>query len=138
MWPYITDTARLYESLFQPQYGIKENKLSDGKLQRIATAQTSQGELKWEEELGEWVVNKWVTLKRNYETGPIKNTIQTIQLIAQPNNKCKVIYIISALPASVYGNLLIRSGWSKDNAKKIGKIFRDIDHQLTKYKTVIK
>ena len=70
IWPFVSDSARLWElSGFAP-YRFEERIDARGRVRRFVIGKVGPFPARWEEDFGEWQENRWLSRTRHFIHGP--------------------------------------------------------------------
>src|ERR1700733_13353829 len=72
IWPFISDTARLWEFNGLAPYRFEERVDREGRVRRFVRGKLGPFPVRWEEDFGEWQENHRVFQVRNYQNGPMR------------------------------------------------------------------
>jgi hypothetical protein len=68
IWPFVSDSARLWELGGMAPYRFEERVDGDGRVRRFVRGKVGPFPARWEEEFGEWQENHRLFQFRNYQT----------------------------------------------------------------------
>ncbi len=109
IWPFVSDSARLWElSGFAP-YRIEERVDGEGRVRRFVHGKVGPFPARWEEDFGEWQENHRLFQTRDYKNGPMRRWEWTCELIAEGEG-CRLILTGTAEPAGLLGFVGKRAG----------------------------
>ena len=109
IWPFVSDSARLWElSGFAP-YRIEERVDAEGRVRRFVRGKVGPFPARWEEDFGEWQENHRLFQTRDYKSGPMRRWEWTCELIAEGEG-CRLILTGMAEPAGILGFVGKRTG----------------------------
>ena len=109
IWPFVSDSARLWElSGFAP-YRIEERVDGEGRVRRFVRGKVGPFPARWEEDFGEWQENHRLFQTRDYKNGPMRRWEWTCELIAEGEG-CRLILTGMAEPAGLLGFVGKRAG----------------------------
>ena len=83
IWPFISDTARLWELTGSAPYRFEERVDREGRVRRFARGKVGPFPARWEEGFGEWQENRRVFQVREYRNGPMRRWELSCELIAE-------------------------------------------------------
>jgi class 3 adenylate cyclase len=102
IWPFVSDTARLWElSGFAP-YRFEERVDAQGRVRRFVRGKVGPFPARWEEDFGEWQENHRLFQVREYQNGPMRRWEWACELIAEGEG-CRLIVTGMAEPAGLLG-----------------------------------
>jgi len=102
IWPFVTDTARLWElSGFAP-YRFEERVDREGRVHRFVSGKLGLFPARWEEDFGEWQEGHRLSQVRKYQNGPMRRWEWVVELIAEGGG-CRLILSGTAEPAGLLG-----------------------------------
>jgi class 3 adenylate cyclase len=102
IWPFVSDTARLWEFNGMAPYRYEERVDGEGRVRRFVRGKLGPFPARWEEDFGEWQDNHRLFQVRNYQTGPIRHWEWACELIAEGEG-CQLIVTGMAEPAGFLG-----------------------------------
>jgi hypothetical protein len=102
IWPFISDTARLWELTGFAPYGFEERVDAQGRVRRFARGKAGPIPARWEEGFGEWQENRRVFQVRQYRNGPMRRWEWACELIAESEG-CRLVMTGMAEPAGLLG-----------------------------------
>ena len=109
IWPFVSDSARLWElSGFSP-YQIDERVDNEGRVRRFVRGKVGPFPARWEEDFGEWQENHRLFQTRDYKNGPMRRWEWTCELIAEGEG-CRLLLTGTAEPAGLLGFVGKRAG----------------------------
>jgi hypothetical protein len=130
IWPFVSDTARLWELNGMAPYRFEERVDAQGRVRRFVRGKLGPFPARWEEEFGEWQENHRLFQSRNYQNGPMRRWEWACELIAEGEG-CRLIVTGMAEPAGLLGFVgthagLFEAGFGKA-AARIERIIRESD-----------
>ncbi len=109
IWPFVSDSARLWElSGFAP-YRIEERVDPEGRVRRFVRGKVGPFPARWEEDFGQWQENHRLFQSRDYKNGPMRRWEWTCELVAEGEG-CRLILTGMAEPAGLLGFVGTRAG----------------------------
>ena len=72
IWPFVSDTARLWELAGNAPYQFEERVDAQGRVHRFARGKSGPIPVTWEEDFGEWQENRRLFHIREYQNGPMR------------------------------------------------------------------
>jgi class 3 adenylate cyclase len=109
IWPFVSDTARLWELNGMAPYGFEERVDADGRVRRFVRGKLGPIPVRWEEEFGEWRENHSLFQNRTYKNGPLRQWEWACELIAEGEG-CRLILTGMAEPAGLLGLVGLHAG----------------------------
>ncbi len=130
IWPFVSDTARLWEFNGLAPYRFEERVDGEGRVRRFVRGKLGPFPVRWEEDFGEWQDNHRVFQVRNYQNGPMRRWEWGCELVAEGEG-CRLIVTGLAEPAGLLGFVgkhagLFEAGYGKAVAG-IERIIRESD-----------
>jgi class 3 adenylate cyclase len=102
IWPFVSDSARLWELTGFAPYRFEERADAQGRVHRFAHGKVGPFRARWEEGFGEWQENRRLFQVREYRNGPMRRWEWTCELIAQGEG-CRLVVTGMAEPAGLIG-----------------------------------
>jgi class 3 adenylate cyclase len=102
IWPFISDTARLWELTGLAPYRFEERVDAQGRVRRFAHGKAGPFPARWEEGFGEWQENRRLFQVREYRNGPMRRWEWACELIAEGEG-CRLVVTATAEPAGLLG-----------------------------------
>jgi Family of unknown function (DUF5939)/Adenylate and Guanylate cyclase catalytic domain/Polyketide cyclase / dehydrase and lipid transport len=102
IWPFVSDSARLWELGGMTPYRFEERVDAQGRVRRFVRGKVGPFPARWEEEFGEWQENHRLFQVRNYQNGPMRRWEWACELIAEGEG-CRLIVTGLAEPAGLLG-----------------------------------
>ena len=102
IWPFVSDTARLWELNGFAPYRFEERIDAQGRVRRIVRGKVGPFPARWEEDFGEWQENHRLFQVREYQNGPMRRWEWACELIAEGEG-CRLIVTGMAEPAGLLG-----------------------------------
>ena len=102
IWPFVSDSARLWEFNGFAPYRFEERVDGDGRVRRFVRGKLGPFPARWEEDFGEWQENHRLFQVRNYQNGPMRRWEWACELIAEGEG-CRLIVAGMAEPAGLLG-----------------------------------
>ena len=109
IWPFVSDTARLWEVNGLAPFRFEERTDPQGRVRRFVRGKLGPFPARWEEEFGEWQENHRLSQVRNYQSGPMRRWEWACELVAEGEG-CRVIFTGMAEPAGVLGFAMNQAG----------------------------
>ncbi|HEY6522052.1 MAG TPA: adenylate/guanylate cyclase domain-containing protein [Roseiarcus sp.] len=109
IWPFVSDTARLWEVNGLAPVRFEEQVDPEGRVRRFVRGKLGPFPARWEEEFGEWQENHRLSQVRNYQSGPMRRWEWACELVAEGEG-CRVIFTGMAEPAGVLGFAMNQAG----------------------------
>src|SRR3984957_11124559 len=72
IWPFVSDSARLWELDGMAPNQVEERVDGEGRVRRFVRGKVGPFPARWEEEFGEWQENHRLFQVRNYQNGPMR------------------------------------------------------------------
>ena len=123
IWPILADTARFNEASKLPRHQIEEIPQADGSVVYIGRAKIGPIKLEWREKPVNWITGQWFEHCRYFTRGPLQFLCASLEM-APEGEGCRVEYKIEAVPANLFGRLLLATGFfpsAERNFKKMAK-----------------
>ncbi len=102
IWPFISDTARLWELCGFAPYRFEERVDGEGRVRRFANGKVGPLPVRWEEGSAEWRENRRLSQVREYRNGPIRRWEWSCELVAEGEG-CRLVVTGMAEPAGLLG-----------------------------------
>ena len=102
IWPFVSDTARLWEFNGLAPYRFEERVDGEGRVRRVVRGKLGPFPVRQEEDFGEWQDNHPVFQVRNYQNGPMRRWEWSCELVAEGEG-CRLIVTGLAEPAGFLG-----------------------------------
>jgi hypothetical protein len=83
IWPFVSDTARLWELNGYAPFQFEERVDGQGRVRRFVKGKLGFFPARWEEDFGEWQENHRLFQVRNYQNGPMRRWKWACELIAE-------------------------------------------------------
>jgi len=109
IWPFVSDTARLWELNGYAPVQFEERVDGQGRVRRFVKGKLGFFPARWEEDFGEWQENHRLSQVRNYQSGPMRRWEWACELIAEGEG-CRLILTGMAEPAGLLGYVGKRAG----------------------------
>jgi class 3 adenylate cyclase len=109
IWPFVSDSARLWELGGMAPYRFEERVDAQGRVRRFVRGKVGPFPARWEEDFGEWQENHRLFQVRNYQNGPMRRWEWACELIAEGEG-CRLIVTGLAEPAGPLGFLGTHAG----------------------------
>ncbi len=109
IWPFVSDTARLWEVNGYAPVQFEERVDRQGRVRRLVKGKLGFFTARWEEEFGEWQENHRLFQVRNYQNGPMRRWEWTCELVAEGEG-CRLIFTGMAEPAGLLGFAMKHAG----------------------------
>jgi class 3 adenylate cyclase len=102
IWPFVSDSARLWELGGMAPYRFEERVDAQGRVRRFVRGKVGPFPARWEEDFGEWQENHRLFQVRNYRNGPMRRWEWACEVIAEGEG-CRLIVTGMAEPAGLLG-----------------------------------
>ncbi len=102
IWPFVSDSARLWELGGMAPYQYEERVDAQGRVRRFVRGKLGPFPARWEEDFGEWQENCRLFQVRNYQNGPIRRWEWACELIAEGEG-CRLVVTGMAEPGGFLG-----------------------------------
>jgi hypothetical protein len=109
IWPFVSDTARLWELNGYAPVQFEERVDPQGRVRRFVRGKLGPFPARWEEDFGEWRENHRLFQVRNYQNGPMRRWEWACELIAEGEG-CRLIFTGVAEPAGLFGFVVKHAG----------------------------
>ena len=109
IWPFVSDTARLYELTGFAPFRFEERTDAQGRVRRYAHGKVGPFPVSWEEDFGEWQENRRLFQVREYRNGPMRRWEWGIELLAQGEG-CRLLLTGMAETHGVLGFIAKHAG----------------------------
>jgi class 3 adenylate cyclase len=109
IWPFVSDTARLWELNGNTPYRFEERVDAQGRVRRFAHGKAGPFPVIWEEGFGEWQVNRRFFQVRKYRNGPMRRFEWGGELFAE-NEGCRLVLTGMAETAGLLGFVARHAG----------------------------
>ena len=83
IWPFVSDTARLWELNGNAPFEFEERVDAQGRVRRFARGKLGPIPVRWEEDFGEWQENRHFRHVREYQNGPMRRFEWGCELFAE-------------------------------------------------------
>jgi class 3 adenylate cyclase len=102
IWPFVSDSARLWELAGMAPYRFEERVDAQGRVRRFVRGKVGPFPARWEEEFGEWQENHRLFQTRDYKNGPMRRWEWACELVPEGAG-CRLIVTGMAEPAGLLG-----------------------------------
>ena len=102
IWPFVSDSARLWELAGMAPYRFEERVDAQGRVRRFVRGKVGPFPARWEEEFGEWQENHRLFQTRDYKNGPMHRWEWACELVPEGAG-CRLIVTGMAEPAGLLG-----------------------------------
>jgi hypothetical protein len=109
IWPFVSDTARLWGLNGYSPFRFQEQVDSTGRVRRFVSGKLGPFPVRWEEDFGEWQENNRLFQVREYQNGPMRRWEWVCELIAEGKG-CRLIFTGLAEPAGLLGFVAKHAG----------------------------
>jgi class 3 adenylate cyclase len=109
IWPFVSDTARLWELNGYAPFRFEERVDGEGRVHRFVSGKLGPFPARWEEDFGEWQENHRLFQVRKYQNGPMRRFEWACELIAEGEG-CRLIVTGMAEPAGLLGFVVKHAG----------------------------
>ncbi len=109
IWPFVSDTARLWELNGYAPVQFEERVDGQGRVRRFVKGKLGFFPARWEEDFGEWQENHRLFQVRDYQNGPMRRWEWVCELIAEGEG-CRLIFTGMAEPAGLFGFVVKHAG----------------------------
>ena len=109
IWPFVSDTARLWELVGNTPYRFEDRVDAEGRVHRLAHGKSGPIPVTWEEHFGEWQENRRLFHIREYKNGPLRHFEWTCELFAEGEG-CRLVLIGMAETVGVLGFVARHAG----------------------------
>jgi class 3 adenylate cyclase len=132
IWPFVSDTARLWELAGNAPYRFEERVDADGRVHRFAHGKVGPLPVTWEEDFGEWQENRRLFHAREYRNGPMRRFEWSCDLFAEGGG-CRLVLTGMAETIGLLGFVARHAGILATDFGKpfesIKRLVRDSDGQ---------
>ena len=109
IWPFVSDTARIWELCGQAPYRFEERVDAQGRVRRYARGRVGPLPVKWEEGFGEWQEDRRFFEVRDYQNGPMRRFELGCELFAEGEG-CRLLVTGMAETRGVLGFVATHTG----------------------------
>ena len=102
IWPFVSDSARLWEFAGMAPYRFEERVDAQGRVRRFVRGKVGPFPARWEEDFGEWQENHRLFQARDYQNGPMRRWEWACELVPEGAG-CRLIVTGMAEPAGLLG-----------------------------------
>jgi class 3 adenylate cyclase len=102
IWPFVSDSARLWEFSGMAPYRFEERVDGKGRVRRLVRGKVGPFPARWDEDFGEWQENQRLFQARNYRSGPMRRWEWACELVPEGAG-CRLIVTGMAEPAGLLG-----------------------------------
>jgi Polyketide cyclase / dehydrase and lipid transport len=102
IWPFVSDSARLWELAGMAPYRFEERVDAQGRVRRFVRGKVGPFPARWEEDFGEWQENHRLFQTRDYKNGPMRRWEWACELVPEGAG-CRLIVTGMAEPAGLLG-----------------------------------
>ena len=102
IWPFVSDSARLWEFAGMAPYQFQERVNAQGRVRRFVRGKVGPFPARWEEDFGEWQENHRLFQTRDYKNGPMRRWEWVCELVPEGAG-CRLIVTGMAEPAGLLG-----------------------------------
>jgi len=102
IWPFVSDTARLWELNGNAPFKFEERVDAQGRVRRFARGKLGPIPVRWEEDFGEWQENRRFFHVREYQNGPMRRFEWGGELFAEREG-CRLVLTGMAETAGLLG-----------------------------------
>jgi class 3 adenylate cyclase len=124
IWPFVSDTARLWELVGNAPYRFEERVDAQGRVRRLAHGKIGPLPVTWEEDFGEWQENRRLFHVREYHNGPMRRFEWSCDLFPEGEG-CRLLLTGVAETVGVLGFVARHAGiLNADFSKPLASIER--------------
>ena len=124
IWPFVSDTARLWELVGNAPYRFEERVDAQGRVRRLAHGKIGPLPVTWEEDFGEWQENRHLFHVREYHNGPMRRFEWSCDLFPEGEG-CRLVLTGVAETVGALGFVARHAGILKaDFSKPLASIER--------------
>jgi class 3 adenylate cyclase len=109
IWPFVSDTARLWELNGNAPFRFEERVDAQGRVRRFAHGKAGPLLVRWEEDFGEWQENRRIFHAREYRNGPMRRFEWGCELFAESGG-CRLVVTGMAETAGLLGFVARHAG----------------------------
>ncbi len=109
IWPFVSDSARLWELGGMAPYRFEERVDAQGRVRRFVHGKVGPFPALWEEDFGEWQENHRLFQTRDYKSGPMRRWEWACELVPEGAG-CRLRVTGLAEPAGILGFVSTRAG----------------------------
>ena len=109
IWPFVSDTARLWELNGFAPFRFEERVDGEGRVRRFVHGKAGPFSARWEEEFGEWQENRRLFQVREYRSGPMRRWEWACEIIPESEG-CRLMVTGTAEPSGLLGFVAKHAG----------------------------
>ena len=130
LWPHVSNTERLNRAVGLQAVDYETEKGSDGVLRRIASFKLGGLKIAWIEHPFEWIEGQRMGVLREFQSGPMKWFISTVDLIKKPGGGTHLVHKVQIESHGTLGRVVstIEAGWKGGRA--LDRVYRRIDQSI--------
>lgn len=132
LWPYVSNTDRLNRAIGLPpvEYRVEQ----DPKLgaRRFGTIRLAGMAMTWEEHPFEWVEGRRMSVLREFNGGPFKWFVSTVELERLPKGGTRLNHCVKILPRNTIGRMIARIETGAKCRRSLNGVYQRIDQTLGK------
>lgn len=130
LWQYVANTERLNRAIGLPAVDYENRFDSEGRLHRFGSFKLGLIKIRWEEHPFEWVEGKRMGVLRQFDSGPFKWFLSTVELERLPDNRTQLRHRIRVEPRNWIGKLMVRREIDVKARASLMKVYHRIDEAL--------
>lgn len=126
LWPLVGDTDRVNRALGLPSptfshVGKRESRTT------IAEAKFNGMKVRWKEHPFQWIVNRELSVLREFEAGPFEWVTSTVELFPLAGNRTRLVHRFKVKPRGFFGRLLTPFQFAFLTKGTLTKIYQQIE-----------
>ncbi|HBJ38311.1 MAG TPA: hypothetical protein DDZ51_26875 [Planctomycetaceae bacterium] len=130
LWHYVANTERLNRAIGLPAVDYETQVDATGRVRRFGSFHLGFMKIRWEEHPFEWVEGKRMGVLRQFDGGPFKWFLSTVELERMPDNRTRLRHRIRVEPRNWIGRLMVRREIDVKARASLMKIYHRIDESL--------
>jgi serine/threonine protein kinase/class 3 adenylate cyclase len=130
LWHYVANTERLNRAIGLPAVNYETDVDAQGRVRRFGSFHLGILKIRWQEHPFEWVEGKRMGVLRQFDGGPFKWFLSTVELERMPDNRTLLRHRIRVEPRNWIGRLMVRREIDVKARASLKKIYHRIDEAL--------
>lgn len=130
LWPHVSNTDRLNRAIGLPAVRYRTEKDERLGLRKFGSFKIGGMQVSWEEHPFEWVEGSRLGVLREFDRGPFKWFMSTVELRPKPDGGTHLVHTVRIQPRNTVGRVVstIEAGWKGGRA--LDRVYKRIDTSI--------
>ena len=127
LWPLVSDTDRFNQAIGLPAPKFTYD--HSGPQRKIfANANFNGMKVRWREHPFQWILNREMSVLREFETGPFEWVTSTVELHPLAGNRTRLIHSFQVKPRGLFGKLMTPIQFNIMTKRSLNRVYANLEN----------